>query len=348
MNRKKFYKEMQSLNDLISEESVPLIYEAINLFSPIVDELKMNSLDLLTENNQGQQKRKQVASGIKQVIQEEKSIKYRDLIVQSAKLEDGLQEAQVLLCNTGDYDFGFLNEVERKLEDFLSQYEKHTRLYSISTCLSLSISASELSSSLRATQEFLSGFLSINFSYDLKSRDDARSLDLYLSNVVSLRDYSEKLGALSEIYNEIICLYGLTENDHPILIEHLENGSLWVKFAGHTLTATLLTSIIAIAAKHYQEQFTVTGQLNNLPAAVKVADDLLRISESLEKDGVDTAKIKENIESATRKISKKLDVLLSDQPSVEINDHEIDVGDVAAERFLEEARSKRLGHQDEQ
>jgi hypothetical protein len=75
---------------------------------------------------------------------------------------------------------------------------------------------------------------------------------------------------------------------------------------------------------------------------------LLRISESLEKDGVDTAKIKENIESATRKISKKLDVLLSDQPSVEINDHEINVGDVAAERFLKEARSKRLGHRDEQ
>jgi hypothetical protein len=269
MNRKKLYKEMQSLNELISEESVPLIYEAINLFSPIVDELKMNSLDLLTENNQGQQKRKQVASGIRKIIQEEKSIKYRCLIVQSAKLEDGLQEAKVLLCNTGGYDFGFLNEVERKLESFLSQYEKHTRLYSISTCLSLSISASELSSSLRATQELLSSFLSLSFSYDLKSRDDARSLDLYLSNVVSLRDYSEKLGALSEIYNEIICLYGLTDNDYPILIEHLENGSLWVKFAGHALTATLLTSMISIAAKHYQENFTVTGQLNNLPAAVK-------------------------------------------------------------------------------
>ena len=49
---------------------------------------------------------------------------------------------------------------------------------------------------------------------------------------------------------------------------------------------------------------------------MKVAEDLLKITSQLESDGVDTTAIKDNIESATRKISKKLDELLGDQPIV--------------------------------
>jgi len=323
---------------------VPLIYEAINLFSPIVNELRKNPQDILTENNLGQQKRLQVTNQIKQIIQKEKAIKFRNLIVQSARLEEGLQSAQSFLNKEDSYYSDFLSEIEQNLENFLSCYENHTRAYSVSSCLSLSVSASELNSSLAATKEVLGGVLSLNISSEIEVNAELGSLDLYLSNVTSLKSFAQKLDALSEIYNELINLYGLTENDYPIVIEHLENGSLWVKIAGHTLTATLLTSILTTATLHYQEQFTVTGQLNQLPVAVKVADNLLKISESLEKDGVDTSEIKENVESATRKISKKLDILLGDQPSVEINDVELNLGDVAANLFLEEAKNNRLEH----
>jgi hypothetical protein len=344
MNRKRLYKSLEDLNALLSEESIPLIYKAVRLFVPIVNELTSNPKDLLVEGGSGQQKRRQVNNQIDQIIQQEKSIKFRDLIIESSGLEDGLKSTQSFMQKENSYSSEFLGDVEQNLESFLAYYEKHTRSYSVHSCLSLSIAASKLYSSLQSTRGILEGVIAYDSSKEELVKNDFVSLDLYLSNVNTLSAFAQKLDALSEIYSELIKLYGVSEDDFPIVIERLENGSLWIKIAGHTLTATLLTSVLTTATLHYQEQFTVTGQLNQLPTSVKVADDLLKLSKSLEESGIDTSEIKENVESATRKISKKLDILLGDQPSVEINDIEHNVGDLMVNRFLEEASNPRLEH----
>lgn len=237
----------------------------------------------------------------------------------------------------------FLVEIDEKLEAFLSNYEYHTRSYSVSSCLSLSLSASQLNSAIMATKQVLAGVLLLS-SHE-KVEADTYKLDLYLSNVTSLHDFANKLNALADIYSELLSLYGASEGDNPIIIEHLESGSLWIKVAGHKLTSVLLTSVLTSSIIYYQNNFTTTGQLNQLPAAVKTVDDLLMISKKLEADGVDTAEIKDNIESATRKISKKLDVLLGDQPVIEINDSEHSVGELLSEKLIEQSKTLKLEHQ---
>jgi hypothetical protein len=199
-----------------------------------------------------------------------------------------------------------------------------------------------LSSAINYTKQVLSSVLKLNFKVPEENDLEKESLDLYLSNVSTLPAFSEKLGALSDIYIEIASLHNISENDYPITIEHLENGSLWIKVAGHSLTAIFLTAILTTATKYYQDEYTKTGELKQLSASVKVVDKLLDITNKLEKDGIDTSKIKENIESSTKKISKKLDILLGDQPFVEINDKELRISDAIHANFLEHAKVLKL------
>ena len=342
MNRKKLYKNFEKLQKILSVESIPLIHEALDLFSPIVEGLGSAPDNLLVEGIAGQRKRQGVTNIIQQAINKEKSLKYRKVIVQSSKLEEGLEEVKRSLEGEYAYYTGFLEEICEKLETFLSHYEIHTRSYSVATCLSMSVSASELKTSIISTNQILNGVLSLSVKDNLEN--EPSRLDLYLSNVSTLKAFSEKLDALSEIYTELLYLYGETESDHPVLIEHLESGSLWIKIAGHTLTAALLTSLLTTATAYYQDNFTDSGQLKQLPSSVKVAEDLLRIAAQLENNGVDTTDIKENIESATRKISRKLDILLGDQPVVEINNIEKNIGNVLAQKLIQQSKDQKLEH----
>ncbi|MGH1460756.1 MAG: hypothetical protein ACRBB6_01850 [Neptuniibacter sp.] len=347
MNRKNLHKRLESLNHSLSKENIPLVYESIDLFSPLINEFRNDPNNLLDNGNAGNNRRNNIVSSIKQIISKEKGLKYRNIIIQAARLEDELQLAKTHIEETNRYYAKFIYEIEEKLEGFLSHYERHTRAYSSSSCISLSIWASDLKTAITSTQKVLDGVLNLTSVVEKEHTDEYSKLDLYLSNVVDLKDFAIKLEAISEIYSELLSLYGLSESDSPIIIEHLESGSLWIKIAGHTLTATLFTSLLTSATTYYQENYTTTGQLNQLPTSVKVADDLLKLSQQLEKDGIDTTEIKENIESATRKISKKLDVLLGDQPIVEINDVEHSVGAALNQKLIEESKTFKLEHQDD-
>jgi hypothetical protein len=342
MNKKELFKHLETLHSLLSIEEIPQILNAIKLFSPLTERFKKNAKNLLEDGNLGINVRREIKGEISNIIEQEKNLKYRKIIVESSRLEDELQIIKNFIKSENDYYVEFLTEIEKKLEFFLDYYEKHTRSYSVSSCLSLSLCASELHTAINSTNQILKGVLAINVTKN--TEDKLYRLDLYLSNVQTLREFSEKLNAIAEIYSELLVLYGESEFDNPIIIEHLENGSLWIKIAGHSLTATLLTSLLTISTQYYQENYTATGKLQQLPISIKVVSELLQITEKLEKDGVDTKEIKDNIESATKKISKKLDILLSDQPKVEINNIIHSIGDSFSTKLIEQQKNKQIEH----
>lgn len=214
------------------------------------------------------------------------------------------------------------------------------RTYSVTSALSLSIASFELLSGITSRCKLLDSLLP--YSSTPYSNENYSTLEIYLSNVTSLKSFSKKLDAIDEIYHELMYLYGLSEQDAPLVVNHLENGSLWLKIAGHTLTAALFTSILTNATNYYQENYTISGQLAQLPRSVSVTNNLLKITEQLEKDGVDVTEIKDNIELSTRKIAKKLDALLGDQPVVEINDNKIDIGESMSNRLIKESQTMRI------
>jgi len=177
MNRKKFYKNIENLQILLSRQSIPLVLEALELFSPAVEKLRNDPQDVLTENAKGQQKRGQITTLISQIIQKEKALKYRKIIIQSAKLEDGLQESKKIMGSEHEYYTDFLSEIEKKLEIFLTNYETHTRAYSVSSGLSLSMSASGLKTAILATNQVIETIS--NLSINEEQKENSHTLDLY-------------------------------------------------------------------------------------------------------------------------------------------------------------------------
>ncbi|WP_417553164.1 hypothetical protein [Marinomonas fungiae] len=71
---------------------------------------------------------------------------------------------------------------------------------------------------------------------------------------------------------------------------------------------------------------------------MKVAEELLNLSKQLRENGIDTTEIDQNIESSTRKISRKLDVLLSDQPTVYINDKKCSLVESMSQSLIEQSK----------
>lgn len=343
MNKKELYKCYSSLEKLLSSEGIPNIIKAIEVFSPLTNKLKTNAKYLLDNTTQGMSERVSFTEEIQRVIEKEKMLKYRKIIIEVSLLQDKFNEIRSFLELNKEDDF--ISDIEEKMDTFLNYYEKHTRSYSISSCLSLSLITQELESVFKTTNQIINTTLLINLSNE--SKNDLTHIELYLSNVKTLKNFALKLNALANIYNEIVVLYGEQESEKPIIIEHLENGSLWIKVAGHSLTSILLTSVLASATNYYHNNFTQTGKMSNLPVAVDVANKLLRITEKLEEDGIDTSKIKENIESATRKISKELDTLLADQPFVEINDSKFDIGNSLSSKLIEQNKIKQIENKKE-
>lgn len=338
MNKKELYRHFISLELLFSKKEIPNVMNAVEIFSPLSTKLKNDAKFLLDNNSKGVDQRNTIIGLVQEIIKKEKLLKFRNIIVETSKINEKFNEIKSFLGNKENANF--IYEIEEKIDAFLTYYEEHTRNYSTSSCISLSFATLELASIIKSSKQIIHSILFTPLENN--SENDLIQLDLYLSNVKTLKEFGLKLNALADIYSEILVLYGEDETDNPIIIEHLENGSLWIKIAGHSLTSILLTSLLTTATNYYHNNFTETGKLSSLPVAVEVANNLLKITEKLEKDGVNTSSIRTNIESATRKISKKLDILLGDQPLVEINDSKFDIGQEMSMKLIEKQKIKQI------
>lgn len=339
MNKKDLIRSLQLLESSISVDSIGILLETLDIFSPIIDVVKTNPDSIVVNSTAGQTARNNIISACKKATAAEKKIRAIDLISQSNQLKSCIRKVS---DEIGDSSLYLLASLDRKLDEFLHEYELHVRSYSVPRAISLSTSSVSLRDEIQAVTNSLKLVLRVYNFPSSNYSEDVATVDLYFSNVKNLHDYSAKLGALADIYTEVLSLYNLTESDYPLLVEHIESGSLWVKVAGHGLTAAFLTTVLSLASKYYHDTYTTSGKLAQLPVAVSVADELLTISKMLEEDGVDTSEIKENIGSATRKISKKLDLLLGDQPTIEINDMRYDVGEAKRGMMIEDSTSPRL------
>ncbi|QTL37709.1 hypothetical protein [Pseudoalteromonas viridis] len=313
--------------------------KALSILSPIAQTIKGDATDLLVETTVGQSTRRSIASEVRQAIAMEKSLNYRRLIVEVHQLESLLREYP-----TADsrQEANFICELLSSIDEFMENYDSHNRNYNENSFIPVALSALELKRLMITV-----GYLAIDNSLVTNNQEPMENvpLELYLPNVTTLKAFAAKLKAIDEMYTELLHLYGESTSDYPIIIEHIENGSLWVKIAGHSLTSTALAIIMTSAAGYYQDNFTASGKLKQLPSSVQTVNELLKISALLEKDGVDTSDIKENIASATRKMSHQLDELLGDQPVVEVNEKVVKLSDSQSQKLIE-ATMKSLPYND--
>ncbi|MUL17330.1 hypothetical protein [Aliivibrio fischeri] len=343
MNRRELYKLSTKLVDEIENGQMKFILSVCDLLSVIASAVADVDYSAFENTHISVSSREKITTLVVNSIQKEKrEVQYRRVIVSSYEIDDLLKSFESKVENDNNL-YSLIYESRMQLEDFIVKYESYKNNYSQKAMYGLSFSALSLSNIVNELQRTVMLMSDIS---EEKVNDDLYHLELYLSNVDDLKSFGIKLEAVDFIYKELCLLLGESTTDHPIIIERIENGSLWLKIAGHTLTATILTSVLNSASTYYLENFTTTGQLQQLPASVKVVNELLKITEQLNEQGVDTTEITDNLNSATKKIANKLDVLLGDQPIIEINDKIHDVGEMYKQKLIEQSKIKLLGNKE--
>ena len=337
--KRELYSYSKKLDAFLSNGHISELEKAISIFAPIAETIKNDANDILSEANNGQSKRREIGNQVRQAIAKEKALSYRLLIVQVHEFETLLRDYPLIESSEGS---DFVAELLGLIDEFMSKYDSHNRSYTENSFIPLAITSLELQALLKTVWFIARDKTAVR---ECNFVENNVSLELYLANVTTLKSFAAKLKAIDEIYTELLHLYGESTTDYPIIIEHIENGSLWIKIAGHSLTSTALAIIITSAANYYQDNFTASGQLKQLPSSVQAANELLKISSVLEKDGVDTTEINDNIASATRKMSRQLDELLGDQPTVEVNERVLKLSEINSEKLIE-ATMKNLPFND--
>lgn len=247
-------------------------------------------------------------------------------------------------------DLGLLEKTNSKLQKFSSDYEGYIDNYRIENAVPLLFSSGRLVYSL----ESLIGayrFSAINLSgSDCIEDDGSRSqLSLYLSNIKDLRDFAEKLNAISGLYEDIAGLLGVDLTDYPLVIDQVEAGSLWSKVFGESRVIGLMVDVLKGSAGFVYRNYTAEGKIASIPGKLESLDKIIDLTGRLEQAGVDTGEIKDEVRRATVGIAKSLNELLDHQYKVEINGESLSVADEVLKGLTGDSwRRPRLAYEDKE
>ncbi|MET0466777.1 MAG: hypothetical protein ABW007_26690, partial [Chitinophagaceae bacterium] len=167
-------------------------------------------------------------------------------------------------------------------------------------------------------------------------------ISLYLDSEGNYKDVLVKLTAVSELYSELCNMVGVSAAEYPLQVVKMESGSLWLKLVGESRVIGLLIKLIESSASFMYRNFTTEGNIQSIPRQVEAVEAVLRLSENLEKAGVDTAQIKDNLQTSAAVISGRLNNLLKGVKALKVNDEAFSVGNAVEERFLKESRGLLL------
>lgn len=165
-----------------------------------------------------------------------------------------------------------------------------------------------------------------------------QEFSLFLSTKDNYKDVLTKLTTVSELYSELCNLIEVSSAEYPLQIIKIETGSIWVKVFGESRVVSLLIKLIESGASFMYRRFTNEGQIQSIPRQVEAIESVLHLAENLEKFGVDTTQVKDNLQKSSVIISNQLNNLLQGVTSVRINDETISVSKAFDEKFLREGR----------
>lgn len=317
------------------------IFNKVNEAASSVDFIVFNGNSTDGKVIQGRQN---VVTAVNTSISEDKRI------INSRKLTRYSIEVEDLVVET----FSYLNESSslrklllrflNKMERFLEHHESYRRSYAPGSAYSLSFASQDFSSSVDEVKLAIDTILD---SYLLSPEKEAsHGIELYLSHVPSLKQFGSKLNALDTLYTEISNIFDVSVAENPIEIDHLEDGSLLVRFLGHPMVIGIVTSVIAAGASYYIANYTVNREAVELRESVDTLDKMFDLTQKLKEAGHNVDEMEDQIAVTLKKLAKASDVLLSDQPSIEVNDRVFELHEHDKPRLIEQNKQKLLDYKE--
>lgn len=243
-----------------------------------------------------------------------------------------------------------LSRAKDVLNDFSESYETYIANYKIPDAVALIYAARKLATTLdklSARHAFV--IENLENADPTHSNEGMTELSLYLSNVYGLRDFANKLNAISDLYELLAELLKISTTESPIIIDQIEAGSLWSKVFGDSRIIGIMVDLLSSSAGYIYRNHTKEGQLTSIPGKLESLDKILDLSNRLQEQGIDTDDIKEQLRIATVGIAKNLNKLIDHQQRIEVNGESHSVADEFVRRLTDDRwLTPRIAHDDKQ
>jgi hypothetical protein len=226
-------------------------------------------------------------------------------------------------------------DIYNHVSNYSTAYEKCLHDQALFNLRTLIYEAKEIKSLFEKINSF---YLLINQSDQKQIEADQETLSLVFKSSTSFPDFIIKLDSFRKLYSTLCELFEINENNEPINIIKIESGSLWLKVAGNNKVMEMSTDLIKSGIRFFHRNFTTEGKIQTIPKKVEAVESILGLAKKLEAEGIDTSKIKDNLNKAVVSVSNELNDLLRYEPSIIINDAEYSVGAELEQKYLEEAK----------
>ena len=336
MITKEYYKRLDMLKDLLGEHND--FKQLLSMFASAAADFEGDFSGIVKDNAQSSTKKSNWIGVLSRLVKEEKKLSTFGVITQTRNI---VEEVNKSITDFGSRKCLFLVDLIKIIDDFEKVYERHVREYSLEGALELAFVSNRLIQAIGMSRCSIASILA-NSSSNSKVQGE-ELFEIYLSNVSDFSAFATKLRAIDLIYSEMLVLHGLSKSDNPLLIEHLQNGSLWAKLSGNPMIVAFMTIVFSQGAEYLHSQFLETGKIAEISETTESLDKLLKITESLERSGANMDDVRDNLAKSAHIISKNLTEVLADQPTVEINERVIDLGDSNKNKMLEISKVKSLG-----
>jgi hypothetical protein len=173
-------------------------------------------------------------------------------------------------------------------------------------------------------------------------KENIKILELEFFEHQDINDLSIKFSALSIIYSELCGLFNISEKEFKLDIIKVETGSLLNLLIGHHDIIKELISLIKSFSTFLYETFSKTHKIEKLGKNIDTIEKTLKLCSSLEKHGIDTTKMKENVQKSSITVSEKLFELLSGEPKIAVQNEIIELKNSNRQLYIDEGKKLLL------
>jgi hypothetical protein len=210
--------------------------------------------------------------------------------------------------------------IQIELDDFAETYDAYVTHQTGVNALPLLLISRRLNHSLKSLNSFLEYIRNNTIDIKLPSPNESE-FSLVLYQVIDLKNFTEKLDSLGDLYSELCYVLEISEADHPLRIAKIESGSLLTRLLGDTKVVDLMLSFLEDSVKFMHRNFTTEGKIAAIPKKIESLDAILNFSNRLKENGVDVSALNDKLAKSAVSITNSLNILVSDQAKVEINGH---------------------------
>lgn len=233
--------------------------------------------------------------------------------------------------------------IDKSLSEFSQKYTDYIKSYSHDSAIEFVNCSTILREKLRWYLAGLTVFRQESQEQEIDLSKYAE-ISILFTSTMSLHEFASKLRALERLYRELCMLLDISLTEYPLQIIKIESGSLWAKVFGHPVVIPFIKDVLYKGFGFAYRNFTKEGKLSAIPQKVENVEAILELSNKLEASGVDVKEINDHLRKSTVSIAKDMNVLISGEAEVCIDNEVISVGQEVQKSLVESKEVLQLNH----